>query len=76
MSAVPAETASMPADEPSPETSTATSGLSSWKDSPDCSAMGRRVVDPLTLSCSAPREFAGTTERRSKQQGQRECERD
>ena len=52
MSAVPAETASMPADEPRPETRIETSSFCCRNSSPDCSAMGRSVVDPLTLTWS------------------------
>ena len=48
ISAVPALTASMPADEPRPETSTSVP-VSSLKPSAAISAMGRHVVEPATV---------------------------
>ena len=48
ISAVPFETASMPADEPRPLTSTPVP-VSSLKSSAACSAMGRQVVEPATV---------------------------
>ena len=52
MSAVPAETASMPADEPKSRDEHLVSGCASWKASAASSAIGRIVVEPLTMSLS------------------------
>ena len=51
--AVPAETASIPAEDPSPDTNTEAFGCAFLKASADCSAMGRMVVEPLTIILSA-----------------------
>ena len=56
MSLVPESTASIPADEPSPDTSTHASGCASWNASAACSAMGSSVVDPVTISWSVRRD--------------------
>ena len=50
MSAVPAVTASMPAEDPMPDTSTFVSGCVSVKALADSSAMGSNVVEPLTMT--------------------------
>lgn len=49
ISAVPALTASMPAEEPKPETSTSMP-VSSLKPSAAISAIGRQVVEPATVT--------------------------
>ena len=58
----------MPAEEPRPETRTLRPAFSCWNSSPDCSAMGSSVVEPVTMSCSARPDFAAAAGQREHEQ--------